>query len=112
MASEALYKLIWFVPDSHAEQTKTAVFAAGAGRQGDYDCCAWQCHGTGQFRPGAAANPFLGQPGELEQVAEYRIETLVDSACLRAVIQALRDAHPYEEPAFEVVRLVSSEAWA
>ncbi|MCH8553182.1 MAG: NGG1p interacting factor NIF3 [Natronospirillum sp.] len=108
----AQYKLIWFVPDSHVEQTKAAVFEAGAGRQGDYEWCAWQCHGTGQFRPGAAANPYLGKPGELEQVAEYRVETLVDEAHMSTVLKALRASHPYEEPAFEIVQLVSSEAWA
>lgn len=112
MTTETHYKLIWFVPDTHVAATKAAVFAAGAGRQGDYDCCAWQCHGIGQFRPGAAANPYLGQSGALEEVPEYRVETLVERSCIPAVIQALRDAHPYEEPAYEVLRLVSPEEWA
>lgn len=112
MATEQSYKLIFFVPDTHVEQTKAAVFAAGAGRQGDYDCCAWQSQGTGQFRPGAGANPYLGSSGEVEQVAEFRVETLVDEPVMAAVLAALREAHPYEEPAYEIVALVSPERFS
>lgn len=101
-------KLVFFVPETHLESTKQAVFSAGAGQQGDYDQCAWQCAGTGQFRPGAAATPWLGKPEHLERVAEYRVETLVPRARARAVIRALRTAHPYEEPAFECLALVDT----
>lgn len=100
-------KLIYFVPESHLEATKSAVFAAGAGRQGDYEHCAWQCQGQGQFRPNASANPYLGSAGELEQVSEYRVETLLSRDQARAIVAALREAHPYEEPAFELIALVS-----
>lgn len=99
-------KLIYFVPETHLETTKTAVFEAGAGQQGDYEHCAWQCTGQGQFRPNANASPYLGQAGELEQVSEYRVETLLTREKGKQVIAALRDSHPYEEPAYELIALV------
>ena len=101
-----MYKLIVFIPETHTEQVKTALFAAGAGRQGDYDCCAWQTLGQGQFRPLDGSKPFIGQKGDSETVAEYRVEMLCEEAQLKAVVSALREAHPYEEPAFEVIQLV------
>jgi hypothetical protein len=101
-----MYKLIVFIPETHTEQVKTALFAAGAGRQGDYDCCAWQTLGQGQFRPLDGSKPFIGQQGDIETVAEYRVEMLCEEAQLKAVVSALREAHPYEEPAFEVIQLV------
>ncbi len=101
-----MYKLIVFIPETHAQQVKTALFAAGAGRQGDYDCCAWQTLGQGQFRPLDGSQPFIGQQGEIETVAEYRMEMLCEEDRLPAVVAALREAHPYEEPAFDVIQLV------
>lgn len=105
-----MYKLIVFVPESHTEAVKTALFAAGAGRQGDYDCCAWQTLGRGQFRPLAGSSPYLGREGEVETVAEFRVEMLCGKSCLASVVSALRAAHPYEEPAFEVIELVDINA--
>ncbi|MBD2860168.1 NGG1p interacting factor NIF3 [Spongiibacter sp. KMU-158] len=101
-----MYKLVFFVPTSHVEQVKSAVFAAGAGQQGNYEHCCWQTLGQGQFRPNADANPFVGKAGTLETVDEYRVETLCDSAQLKAVVAALKAAHPYEEPAFDITALV------
>ncbi len=101
-----MYKLIVFIPETHTEEVKTALFAAGAGRQGDYDCCAWQTLGQGQFRPLDGSKPFIGQQGEIETVAEYRVEMLCEESRLKSIVSALRDAHPYEEPAFEVIQLV------
>lgn len=100
-----MYKLVYFVPESHLEQTKAAVFAAGGGRQGDYDSCAWQCLGEGQFRPQEGSNPYLGARGRLEKVREYRVELICEAGCIREVVGALRGAHPYEEPAYDVIRL-------
>ena len=101
-----MYKLIVFIPETHTEDVKNALFAAGAGRQGDYDCCAWQSQGQGQFRPLDGSKPFIGQQGDIETVAEYRVEMLCEQARLKTVVSALREAHPYEEPAFEVIQLV------
>ncbi|WP_341708880.1 YqfO family protein [Halopseudomonas sp.] len=103
-----MFKLCFFVPVSHVEQVKQAVFAAGAGRLGDYDCCSWQVLGTGQFRPLDGSQPFIGQAGVVEQVEEYRVEMLCAADCIEAAVTALRQAHPYEEPAFDVWRLESA----
>ncbi|KGD65979.1 hypothetical protein Y5S_00451 [Alcanivorax nanhaiticus] len=102
---DLIYKLCFYVPDTHLEQVKTAVFAAGAGHIGNYDCCAFQVRGEGQFRPLDGSQPFLGQQGEVEVVSEYRVETIVTEASLQAAISALRLAHPYEEPAIDLFRL-------
>lgn len=100
-----MFKLIFFVPESDVESVKSAVFKAGAGQQGDYDQCAWQTKGEGQFRPLKGSQPYIGELNQLERVAEYRVEALVDKDCISAVVEALKQAHPYEEPAYEVIRL-------
>ena len=100
-----MFKLVFFVPESHLEAVKTAVFAAGAGRIGQYDQCCWQVKGEGQFRPLAGSNAFVGQVGQLERVAEYRVEMVCADDCIKSAIQALRLNHPYETPAFDVWRL-------
>lgn len=101
-----MYKITFFVPVTHVDSVKTALFAAGAGRIGDYDACAWQVLGVGQFRPLPGANPFLGKVGAIETVAEYRVELVCADDCLKAAVAALRASHPYEEPAYDVVHLV------
>ena len=100
-----MYKLVTFIPESHLEQVKSALFAAGAGQIGNYDCCSWQVLGAGQFRPLAGSEAFIGRVGELEQVAEYRLETVVDDLLIEAVVMALYAAHPYEEPAYDCWRV-------
>lgn len=99
-----MYRLIFYVPESHLEQVKNALFAAGAGQQGDYRHCCWQVLGQGQFQPMAGANPFIGQQGQLEQVPEWRVEMVVGQPVLTAVVRALKAAHPYEEPAYTVLQ--------
>lgn len=100
-----MYKMCYFVPETHVEQTKQALFDAGAGRIGDYDCCAWQCLGKGQFRPLAGSDPFLGKAGEIEAVDEYKVELVCADELIRDALAALKRAHPYEEPAYEVYRM-------
>ncbi len=102
-----MYKLVFFVPASHLEAVKDAVFAAGAGRQGDYQHCCWQTLGYGQFKPGEGAQPFIGERGKLEVVPEYRVEMLCGESALKNVLHALKRAHPYEEPAFDVTEIVN-----
>ena len=101
-----MHKLCFFVPATHVEQVKDAVFEAGAGRIGDYERCSWQTLGEGQFRPLAGARPFIGAVGEVERVPEYKVELVVEDALVAPVVAALRAAHPYEEPAFELWRLL------
>jgi structural hemagglutinin/hemolysin toxin protein RtxA len=98
----ARYKLVFFVPESHKEKLKTALFEQGAGQYQGYDCCAWEILGHGQFRPLADSQPFIGQTNTVEIVEEYRVEMLCQSEHIKAVLQALIANHPYEVPAYEV----------
>ncbi|MFZ9585548.1 MAG: NGG1p interacting factor NIF3 [Pseudohongiellaceae bacterium] len=102
-----MYKLGFYVPESHLASVKEALFAAGAGRIGQYDHCCWQVLGQGQFRPLSGSAPALGQHYRLEQVAEWRVEMVCATAVLDEVLAALRRSHPYEEPAFDVVALIT-----
>ena len=101
-----MLKLIYYVPDSHLESTKQAIFSAGAGGIGNYEHCAWQVKGIGQFKPVKGADPYIGELGELEQVDESRVETIVIEANAKAVAKALKASHPYEEPAFEFIQII------
>ncbi|MDR1709586.1 MAG: NGG1p interacting factor NIF3 [Candidatus Accumulibacter sp.] len=100
-----MYQLGFYVPATHLEAVKQAVFAAGAGRYRAYDRCCWQVLGQGQFRPLEGARPFIGAPGEAETVAEFRVETICEDECVPAVRRALLAAHPYEEPAYHFIRI-------
>ncbi|TWH77409.1 hypothetical protein LX59_00326 [Azomonas agilis] len=100
-----MYKLCFYVPETHLEPVKQAVFEAGAGRIGDYDRCCWQVLGQGQFRPLEGSNPFWGQMNCLETLPEWKVELVVMDALIHEVIGALKASHPYETPAFEVWHL-------
>ena len=100
-----MYKLCYFVPETHLEKTKRALFEIGAGKIGDYDSCAWQCAGQGQFRPLEGSDPFLGEKGALEVVEEYKVELVCEDDLVGEALKALKQAHPYEEPAYEVYRM-------
>ncbi len=92
----------FYVPISHAERVKEAMFNAGAGKLGNYEHCSFEFNGTGQFRPLAGSNPFLGQVSLLEKVEELKIEMICSKECLKEAIKALKDHHPYETPAYYV----------
>jgi hypothetical protein len=102
-----MYKLCFYVPESHLETVKTAVFAAGAGRVGAYDSCCWQVLGQGQFRPLEGSRPFLGETGNVEVVDEYRVEMVCAPEHIGAVVAALLESHPYETPAWDIVTTVT-----
>ena len=102
-----MYKLCFYVPESHLEPVKEAVFRTGAGRIGDYDSCCWQTLGQGQFRPRAGSQPFIGEQDQLERVAEYKVELVLEDAWVAEAVRALKAAHPYEEPAYQVWKLES-----
>jgi dinuclear metal center YbgI/SA1388 family protein len=102
LADEPLDKLVVFVPIADAAMVIDALAAAGAGRLGDYERCAWSAEGTGTFRPLAGAHPAVGTVGAVEQVAEARVEMVLASRLRAQVVAALRAAHPYEEPAFDL----------
>ena len=99
-------KLVWFVPEEALDATRDAVFEAGGGRIGDYERCSWYTAGTGTFFGGEGTTPALGESGREERVAELRLETVYPEELHDAVVAALRAAHPYEEPAFDVYPLL------
>jgi len=99
------YRLVTFVPPEHLDRLAAALFDAGAGRLGNYSRCSYRSDGIGTFFPGEGAAPAVGQVGKLETTREIRLETLVPAPRLDAVVSALREAHPYEEPAFDLIQL-------
>ena len=99
-------KLVVFVPLEALDEVRSALFAAGAGRIGDYERCSWYTEGTGTFRPLPGADPTVGAVGNEERVAEVRLETVFPEERQAELVRALRAAHPYEEPAFDVYALL------
>jgi hypothetical protein len=99
-------KLVVFVPEEALDVVRDALFEAGAGRIGDYERCSWYTPGTGTFFGRDGAAPSVGEAGREERVPEYRLETVFPEELHDRVIAALRRAHPYEEPAFDVYPLL------
>jgi hypothetical protein len=99
-------KLVVFVPAEALDAVRDAVFAAGAGRIGEYERCSWYADGTGTFRALAGAKPTVGDVGVEERVPELRLETVFPEERHADVVAALRAAHPYEEPAFDILPLL------
>lgn len=106
----ALDKWVIFVPADNTEVLREALFAAGAGRIGDYSHCSWSITGTGQFLPGAGASPAIGTVGAVQRVEEDRVEVIAPASLRARVLAAMRAAHPYEEPAFDVFSLAALPA--
>jgi hypothetical protein len=100
-------KLVVFVPAASLDAVRDAVFSAGAGKIGAYERCSWYSEGTGTFLGGVETSPAIGEPGREERVPEVRLETVYPDDAHDRVVAALRAAHPYEEPAFDVYELVS-----
>ncbi len=100
--NDSLVKLVTFIPKSHLEQVRIALFAAGAGHVGQYDSCAFTVEGRGTFRGNEATHPFIGRPGRLENTEECRLETLFPRGIQNFILKALKDSHPYEEIAYDL----------
>ncbi|KTD63932.1 hypothetical protein [Legionella spiritensis] len=100
------FKLSFYVPESHLEQVKQALFKAGAGKLGYYEQVCWQTRGLGQFCPQEEANPAIGEKHELTYVEEFKVEMLCCESLIHHVIKTLQEVHPYEEPAYDIIRLV------
>lgn len=98
-------KLVVFVPESALENVREALFAAGAGHIGDYERCAWHTAGTGTFLGGEGARPSVGEVGREQRVPELRLETVYPAELEGEIVRALRESHPYEEPAFDLYEL-------
>ena len=109
-SSAGQVKLVTFVPESHLAAVRDAVSKAGAGVIGEYTHCSFSTPGAGTFLPSDKANPHSGTKGQVNEEPEYRFETLVTEARLSQVIQALKSAHPYEEVAYDIVKLANNDA--
>jgi structural hemagglutinin/hemolysin toxin protein RtxA len=99
-----MLKIECYVPESHLEQVKQALFSAGAGQLGDYRACCWSVSGQGQFEPQSGSQPFIGKANQISKVVEIKIELICSETILSTVINALKQAHPYEEPAYFVTK--------
>ena len=99
---EKKYKIVVYVPESHGDRLRDAMGIAGAGKIGNYSHCTFTLKGVGRFKPEDGANPTVGEVGKLETVAEERIETVCSGERLKDVLAAIREVHPYEEPATDV----------
>lgn len=101
-----MIKLCVYVPESHIEMVKRAMFDAGAGRIGLYEECSWQTLGEGQFKPMPGSQPFIGSTGHRTVVSEYQLEMVCRNELLTQVVDAMKRAHPYEEPAYAAWHLL------
>jgi hypothetical protein len=97
-----MYRINVYIPATHLGDVKQAMFDAGAGRIGNYDQCCWQVKGQGQFRPLTGSHAFIGKTDALETVEEFKVELVCEAAIAGQVITAMKAAHPYEEPAYDV----------
>lgn len=102
-----MYQIAFYVPLEHAEKVKESMFAAGAGKLGNYDKCSFESRGLGQFRPLEGSQPFLGQQGRVEKVEEIKVEMICEDEVISQVIKALKSSHPYETPAYYVIKVLS-----
>lgn len=102
-----MYKISFYVPVSHLEQIKEALFAQGAGRFGSYDRCCWQVRGQSQFQPLPGSRPCSGYAFELEAVEEFKVEMICEEHSLKKAVEALLSAHPYEQPAYAVHKVLT-----
>lgn len=102
-----MYKLNFYVPAEAKESVKSALFAIGAGVFKNYEHCSWETLGHGQFRPVGNANPHIGKLNELEVLEEYKVELICDDHLIKEAVRVLKEAHPYEEVAYEVFKMES-----
>jgi len=100
-----MYKLVVFVPTDSLDSFKNELFKSGAGKLGNYSHCSFETKGVGQFMPLNGSKPTLGELDKLEKVEETRLEILVGEDIVETVIQCLYKCHPYEEPAFDIIKL-------
>ena len=104
-----MYLLSFYVPETHLEVVKNALFEIGAGQIGNYSHCAWQTMGTGQFMPLENSHAYIGSKLEIEVVPEYKVEIICQAHQIKSAVAALKLAHPYETPVYQVV-LLENEA--
>jgi len=100
-----MYQLCFYVPESHLEELKTALFDKGAGILGDYDSCCWETLGHGQFKPLQGSSPMIGEINKVESVREYKVEMVCAAEYIKQVLCELIEKHPYETPAYSVYKI-------
>ena len=100
-----MYQISFYVPEKDLEIVKNAMFDAGAGKFDNYENCAWQTTGMGQFKPVGNAKPAIGYLDELEAIEEYKVEMMCVDDNLQMVIEAMKFAHPYEQVAYTVIKM-------
>lgn len=101
-------KIAVFVPSTHADKVREALAKSGAGHIVNYDCCSFSVKGVGRFRGLEDSKPFIGQVGKIEEVEEERIETICPREKLEEILAAIKEVHPYEEPAIDIYPLLMS----
>lgn len=100
-----MHKLTVYIPLKYKEVVKSAMFKMGAGKVGNYDQCSFEVIGTGQFRPLKGSDPFIGSTDNLQKVEEARVEMIVEDSMINDVVAAMKSAHPYETPAYDIVKM-------
>lgn len=100
-----LVNFCFYVPKTHLEVVKDAIFNAGAGVIGNYSKCCWQVEGKGQFVPEPGSNPTLGAKGKLQKVEEYKVEVVCKRELMKVILQEFLRAHPYETPAYFIFNI-------
>ena len=100
-----MVKLNFFVPAEDKEHVKNALFDIGVGRYDNYECCSFETLGTGQFRPINSADPHIGKLDRIETVQEYKVEMICSDELIRKAVETLKRVHPYEEVAYEVLKM-------
>tara|TARA_Y100001936_G_C15997369_1_gene625859 strand:+ start:609 stop:956 length:348 start_codon:yes stop_codon:yes gene_type:complete len=105
----SMYKFVFYAPKNSCEKIKNSVFETGAGKLGNYEQCAFEISGIGQFKPAPGAEPAIGKVGELEKVEEVRVEILCTEENIRSAVRAMIKAHPYEVPAYEILKVENNK---
>ena len=100
-----MYQLWFYVPEKSKEVVKDALFAVGAGKIGNYSNCCWETEGIGQFLPQEGSSPTIGNRGTLQRLREYRVELVVADEGIGEAVSALKESHPYEEPAYGALKI-------
>ena len=101
-----MLKITFYVPVDDAQKVKAAMFEAGAGKIGNYDCCSWEVLGKGQFRPLEGSKPHIGSQDKIEEIPELRVEMVCLEKDIQQIVAAMKHSHPYETPAFDVIKIV------
>jgi len=99
-----MYLISFYVPETHLQEVKQALFNKGGGKIGNYDSCAWQTRGLGQFRPLQGSRPFSGKQAHVNQTEEYKVEMVCTDDLITDILNELIRVHPYEEPAYHAVK--------